>query len=182
MTSRIVIGIDPGVNGAIAILTDSEAFTFYDMPTRENSLGLREVDPYGVSQCIREICHSFQGAHIHAVLEQISVRMTNAQSVSQKIGRYAGMIEGVLASYDIKVTRVTPQAWKSYFRLLKTDKNMSRTIATEMFPAFGSHFRRVKDHDRAEALLMAVWGNDTECWLHSTPITYQTDDLSTLSH
>jgi hypothetical protein len=47
-----------------------------------------------------------------------------------------------------------PSVWKKYFGL-KHDKNASRTLGLRHFPQ--APLARVKDHDRAEALLLALY-------------------------
>lgn len=73
-------------------------------------------------------------------------------------GYASGLCEGVVCALGLRLLRVTPQTWKKAYRLApKADKSMSRHIATNLAPHLGEHFRKVKDHNRAEAFLIAYW-------------------------
>lgn len=68
----------------------------------------------------------------------------------------AWLIRGVLAGFGIPTTVVTATVWKRDMKL-NQDKELSRKRAIELFPAFATMFARKKDHNRAEAALLAVW-------------------------
>ena len=69
------------------------------------------------------------------------------------------MIKGVLSTLGIPFTPVSPSKWKKTFNLGK-DKNESRAAATRLFPDLASEFARKKDDGRAEAILIAKWGEN----------------------
>ncbi|MDO8605136.1 MAG: hypothetical protein Q7R40_01240, partial [Phaeospirillum sp.] len=50
-----------------------------------------------------------------------------------------------------------PGVWKRTLGLLKADKAASRARAVELYPEVAGRLTRVKDHGRAEALLLAEW-------------------------
>jgi len=66
-----------------------------------------------------------------------------------------GIWLGVLAALQLPYRRVRPQIWKKAFGLGK-DKEASRLKAMQLYP--GADLRRKKDHGRAEALLLAFYG------------------------
>jgi crossover junction endodeoxyribonuclease RuvC len=71
-------------------------------------------------------------------------------------GRSLGVIEGIIAAYDIPVTYVTPGVWtKGIGRGL--GKDASRARACELYPAHQKQFARVKDEGRADAVLIGAW-------------------------
>jgi len=61
-----------------------------------------------------------------------------------------------LTVLGIPFTFVSPSVWKRAMGLNGTDKEFARTRAKHFFPTAELH--RVKDHNRAEALLIAAYG------------------------
>lgn len=165
MTLRLVIGIDPGLNGSIALMADGEPSTVYDMPTCETVNGSREVDPWAVAKLIDGIVVAYIGTHVHVVLEAPAMRPGNARGNDTKAAQGVGILKGVLASHGVQWTVVQPQAWKRWQGLIGKGKDDSRMLATMKWPRHGLLFQRVKDDGRAEAMLMAQWGAATECWI-----------------
>lgn len=172
MTLRLIIGIDPGVNGAIALLADGRPSTVYDMPKRDRSSGGSEIDACALVKLIDGIAVAYIGTHVHAVLEPPSTRPGESPTNALKMGEGYGVLKGVLASHGIDWTETRPQTWKAWQGLANDKRNGivrtkddSRRVALSKWPTFGIHFQRVCDHDRAEAMLMAEWGNETECWI-----------------
>ena len=74
-----------------------------------------------------------------------------------KFGAPYGAVLGVLAALKIQTHLVAPAAWKKHFRL-DSDKEKSRALALRTFAASPEHFSRKKDHNRAEAALLALYG------------------------
>ena len=74
-----------------------------------------------------------------------------------KFGASYGAVRGVLAALQIRTHLVTPGVWKKHFRL-SSDKEASRALALRLFAASPEHFSREKDHNCAEAALLALYG------------------------
>jgi len=66
-----------------------------------------------------------------------------------------GVWLGILAALALPHTRVRPQVWKKAFSLGK-DKEAARLRAMQLFPT--AALRRKRDHGKAEALLLALYG------------------------
>jgi hypothetical protein len=86
-----------------------------------------------------------------------------------KYGRVTGALEAVLTISAIAITMVEPSKWKKHFHLQGADKEGARGLAIRQFPAEHRFFARKKDHGRAEATLIALYGVQTSLQL-STPI------------
>jgi len=56
---------------------------------------------------------------------------------------------------------VRPAKWKKYFNLIKTEKDASRTKVIEIFPYISSQLSRKKDSNKADAILIASFYNNT---------------------
>ena len=78
-------------------------------------------------------------------------------------GRAAGVMDGALAfCCPILVPEeVAPLRWQNFFRkkfdLGRNWEFDSRALAIRLFPDNTDFFSRVKDHNSADAVLLAVW-------------------------
>ena len=154
------IGIDVGLNGAIALLRPDNTLSIVDMPTGEVKVGnkvKRRIIPELLATSIEGMVGNF---HVVAMVEKVSA-MPSQGSVSMfQFGTSYGLVLGVLAALQIETHQVSPATWKRHFRLLSTGKDASRMKACSMFPAQAALFARVKDDGRAEAALLAVYGRE----------------------
>ena len=144
----IYIGVDPGKNGGIAILSD----TIQDVTVRVFS----EDELLHICKTFRKtfnedcICYL---EHVHAMPKQ-------GVSSTFNFGMNFGFIQGVLKAYAIPYELVTPQKWKKEFSCT-SDKNTSIEVCKRLFPDVNlkATERCRKDHDgMAEALLIAEYG------------------------
>ncbi|CAJ1958835.1 unnamed protein product [Sphenostylis stenocarpa] len=73
-----------------------------------------------------------------------------------------GLWIGILVSSGFSVIPVPSFTWKAKFELYgsMTSKDDSRRLASTLFPSLTSMLSRKKDHGRAEALLIAAYGQD----------------------
>lgn len=151
------IGIDPGISGAIAVLDDNPRV--YDMPVSAKLSGKgNQVDPYGLAHII---ANAAQGAStLTCYVEQVGPMPKQGVTSVFSFGRSAGVLEGVLAAFGLKTVMVRPQAWKKRAGLLKADKDAARTLAMQTWPSLSSELSRKKDVGRADALLIALHGDD----------------------
>jgi crossover junction endodeoxyribonuclease RuvC len=148
-----VLGIDPGVMGALALVTDNSADIF-DMPVRDLKRGRSikdEVDPHALRRIVAEIKPDV------AWLEKVGGIRGQAAGAAFNFGRGVGMIEGVLVSLDVPIERVAPLVWMKAMRAVGS-KTASRARACDLFPAIAEKFKRVKDDGRADAVLIARYG------------------------
>jgi len=154
----IILGIDPGLSGAMAFLdTDTGIIAVEDMPTVEvkrNNKLKREVSPQLVAAIIIK-------RHVGAAyLEKVNAMAGQGVSSVFSFGRSAGIMEGVLAAFDIPTTLVTPQAWQKAMNV-RDGKDGSRERAMQLFPASAELFQRKKDDGRSDAALIAKYGSQT---------------------
>lgn len=144
----IVIGIDPGLSGAI-VAVDGRDMAYHDMPTVEVR-GRRHVDAYR----LREILRGMDADMV--VLEHVQgVQGTGATSAFS-FGRGFGVVEGVLAALEKPTTFVRPQVWTKALGV-GSDKGEHRRAAMRAWPRYASVFSRVKDDGRADAALLCHW-------------------------
>ncbi|MDZ7906207.1 MAG: hypothetical protein U5N55_10840 [Cypionkella sp.] len=139
----ILLGIDPGVRGAIALFdTSSRAVSVIDMPDTTIALNdaIRDLPP--VFLCILE--------------KPYYPRTIGVQNVA-KIATAYGKIIGALTWRGIPVLEVTPASWKAALNL-SSSKAASREKASQLLPDSADQWARVKDDGRAEAALLAWYG------------------------
>jgi hypothetical protein len=123
----IYIGIDPGLEGAIAVLSDGKQPFVYPMPILE-SKGKREIEfaevrkillPYVVLDTIVAIERQIP---IGSKREKVTIAATGQQaevSISRGIAstgyfmENTGTLRGICIGLDLKHIRVLPQVWKS---------------------------------------------------------------------
>lgn len=150
----MICGIDPGKTGAIAFLYNNGKKDFFaevhDMPVFD-----REINASALADLLREMKPR------HTYVEKVTA-FNMGRTSAHSFGKSVGVIEGVLATLKLPRTLVIPQTWKKHFSLIKQDKSASRMLATRLFPQNTDDFLRAKDDGRAEALLIAKWGEDNE--------------------
>ena len=139
----IYIGIDPGKDGAMAIIWE---------------LGTVEIIPFS-REVYRNALTKCPDASCRCCLERVGAMPGQGVTSMFKFGENFGFIQGLLAAYFIPYELVTPQKWKKEFQITG-DKNSSIAVCKRLFPDAG--LRRTgrckKDHDgMAEALLMAEY-------------------------
>ena len=151
-----VIGIDPGLSGAVAVITGTDSLRVLDMPTmtvERNGKAKRQVS----ASELAEIIYILKSEDCHVYVEKVSAMAGQGVTSVFSFGRSFGMIEGILAAFKLPVTYVAPATWvKAVGR--GQGKDASRARAMEIFPNNQTDFKRVKDDGRADAALIAYWG------------------------
>ena len=167
MTLRVVVGIDPGLSGAVATLLDGEPGPMLDMPTRRVD-GVNEVAARQLATWLRELRAAHPGAFVLVCLEHVSAApmagRRQGTSSMFNFGDGFGQVKAVLDVLGLPVVRVRPATWKAHFSLSGkgVDKDAGRQLAIARFPSAADQLRRKKDGGRADALLLALWANTTD--------------------
>ena len=147
------IGVDPGISGAIAWIRYGKVLKLEDMPTVAKSTGKGlQVDAHGLAKLMAGNCSCL------VVVEAVSAMPGQGVTSMFSFGRSAGIIEGILAAYEIPYSFVRPQAWKKEFRLTGKDKDASRGLCLREHPEVADRLTRKKDNGRADAILIARYG------------------------
>ena len=160
----IIIGIDPGIKGAIAFYRPQDGkLKIYDMPKLEKENGRWEVDSMGVTKLVSRYVKGL--ASSIAVIEDVSA-MTYVDAKGNKRGQGAaasfafgkgvGQLLGVLAAHWIRVIPVKPSVWKSLMNV-SSDKSTSIALARERFPKYCNYFAKKSSDGRAEAALLCLF-------------------------
>jgi len=156
VNGKAVIGIDPGLSGAICLLDGLNRVTIWDMPTVEVLRGRktkRELDLTALSTIIFGITDEAV-----AYVEQVGAMPGQGVSSMFSFGKSYGGTLGILAALQVPVQEhVPPQRWQKALNVRK-GKDGSRLRASELLPSYMSLWARVKDDGRAEAALIAYYG------------------------
>ncbi len=151
-----ILGIDPGLDGAIAVLTETgELVEIHDMPTLlDGAKGRRAVNPALFASIVRSTHAS------RAYCELIGPRPTDGTTGAFGFGRTRGIIEGVLAAAGIPLEMIAPPVWKRASSIApgKENKDSARSVAISRWPSEAALFARKCDCDRAEAALIGLAG------------------------
>lgn len=160
----IYLGIDPGLTGAMAAVCTRRGFLgVYDIPTCSNGqVGgsmRRWVDVGELVTWFRSwrlaVDAADEGGVVACMERPIPMPSLPAQTIASQFDT-VGALRGFLGARGDEVVMVEPARWKRAYGLGK-DKAASRETAARLYPAAGKHLARARDHNRAEALLLADW-------------------------
>jgi crossover junction endodeoxyribonuclease RuvC len=152
----IVIGIDPGLSGAVAFYDpDHDTIDVFDTPTIGNKKQRVINAPLFSSQIEERVKDHMPW--VTAYLEDVHAMIGWGIGSAFRFGESKGVVQGIIGALAIKLVRVSPQKWKKALGLSR-DKDSSRKLAVEIFPKHAGLFARVKDDNRAEAALIAKYG------------------------
>ncbi len=158
-----LLACDPGLSGAICFVQDGAVVELLDMPTRADGSN-REVDVMAVCRRIDKYKPR------HAIIENVQpmpsipgadgVRRGMGAASSFRFGFATGQIRAVTVCYGMEVRLVHPISWKRWAGLKGSDKEQSRQKALQMMPGAVRWLGLKKDHNKAESLLLALYGLD----------------------
>ncbi len=152
----MIIGVDPGLNGAIALVDGEKLVNVLDMPVIPKPTGKgNEINGYFLADIIREMI--FRGATCMWI-ERVGAMPRDGKAGAFSFGRAAGAPYYIAATLNLRCRQVAPITWKRHHRLLRQDKQQSRALALSMWPAMRDQFRLNRHVDRAEAALIAAYG------------------------
>jgi len=166
----VVIGMDPGISGAIGILSpNGDLIQVHDMPvfvtTKKVAGKTKNKSRINVHE-LGAILKGYSGAR--AVIERVSPRPGEGTVSSFTFGTASGALHGAAGALDMRIEEPTPAQWKKHFRL-SADKNAARQAATRRWPEQASMFKRVMDAGRAEACLIALYAIETGAGMAQEP-------------
>ena len=157
----IIIGIDPGVSGAISVLENKKVVEIFDMPTMiEGKKNKRQVNGAQLTNIIKERLNNDK--EIIVVVEHVNAMPGQGVTSMFNFGQSFGVIKGVCSALGLPIYFVRPTKWKKHFNLIKTNKEASRTKVIEVYPEISSKLSRKKDSNKADAILIARYFNDTQ--------------------
>ena len=177
----VIIGIDPGKSGAIAIKSD-DRYSVFDIPTITVISGkgknLKKSVDYDIpalhTLLVSLVCVARRIEPVYAVVERAEAVTYGATSARGSYhnsaqtnfskGRGYGIIEALLQINGICIiAQPLPRVWKRALGLTDSSKayndkkEASRLMALDLHPELSDRLQRKKDNGRAEALLLIEW-------------------------
>tara|TARA_S200000501_G_C20743954_1_gene708622 strand:- start:254 stop:748 length:495 start_codon:yes stop_codon:yes gene_type:complete len=158
----LIIGIDPGISGAICFMHFGEIIDIIDMPLMaDGKKNKRQLNGSQICHEIRSRIKNINNKEIFVVIEHISAMPGQGVTSMFNFGQSFGVLKGICAAMQLSLYFVRPVKWKKYFNLLNAEKDASRTKVIEIFPKISSKLSRKKDINKADAILIASFFNNT---------------------
>ena len=155
-----IIGIDPGLSGAIAVLDNNKVIRVYDMPVMaEGKKNKRQLNSAQLVNIIKENIKNYE--EINVVVEQVNAMPGQGVTSMFNFGQTFGAIKGVCAALSLPIFFIRPSKWKKYFELINSSKDSSRTKVIEMYPSIANQLSKKKDVNKSDAILIARFFSDT---------------------
>jgi crossover junction endodeoxyribonuclease RuvC len=145
-----VLGVDPGVGGALALLVNSELVEIADVPVVEVR-GKRRIDPAQLVTLIASWKPDI------AIVEHAAAMPKQGVSSMFGFGKSAGLVLGVLAGLRVPTTEITAAKWKRALQV-PAGKDGARARAGQLLPTAAHHWPLKRHDGRAEAALLALFG------------------------
>ena len=116
----LIIGIDPGITGAICFFEDGEIKDVIEMPNM--AVGEKNKRQINGSQIFNEISVRIKDIpkkEILIVMEQVSAMPGQGVTSMFNFGQSFGVIKGICSAMQLSVHLVRPVKWKKYYSLIK---------------------------------------------------------------
>ena len=156
----IIIGVDPGISGAISIIENKKILEVYDTPTMiDGKKNKRQINSAQVTNIIKERLN--KDNDVVVVVEQVNAMPGQGVTSMFNFGQSFGILKGICSAMQLPMFFVRPAKWKKYFNLINSEKDASRTRAIEIFPYFSTQLSKKKDTNKADAILIASFYYET---------------------
>jgi crossover junction endodeoxyribonuclease RuvC len=157
-----IIGVDPGSPLAIGVL-DSEAgpiATYTDEAVAAQIVKTGHKTASWVNQAALVTAILENERPDLVVIERVGIRPNESLTSGVPFVGSMFLVEGICSGLGLRCRLVSPSVWKPAMGIkvsLKNPKEPARVRALEEWPDRASWFARKKDHNIAEALLLALY-------------------------
>lgn len=158
MNLQRVLGIDPGLGGALALIADGYVQEVIDMPIQAKAFGSgNQVHVPKLLSVLMVVDPTFVVIERSQPMQGQGKRQSPAGAFS--MGDSFGSLRACVESLTLPCVYVPATTWKTQLGLAGKRKNADApiTLATQLYPNSERWLQRKKDHDRAEAILLAHW-------------------------
>ena len=147
-----ILAVDPGVTGAWATIGGRKLTQVFDLEV--NSVGsTNQIDAAAFKAVLREYLPDV------VVIEDNRANSVNGSKANYSMGLSMGIVLGVAIGSGFAVGRIKPVEWQRVMGLSSIAaaqrKDAHRARARELWPEMADRFKLKKDHNRADAALMA---------------------------
>jgi crossover junction endodeoxyribonuclease RuvC len=145
----LVLAVDPGLSGAVVVCGRGDMTIKRDFRSEQD-----------ITAAVTEL---IKLSPDYLVMELAGARPGQGVCSTFSFGKAAGVALGALqaAAAGKPIETVAPLKWKGFYRkhfgIQKGCEVDSRVIASHLFPQFAAYFKRKKDHNSADAFLIALW-------------------------
>ena len=155
-----IIGIDPGLSGAIAVLENNKVLSIFEMPVMsEGKKNKRQLNSAQLVTLLKD--NISENEEVSVVVEQVNAMPGQGVTSMFNFGQTFGAIKGVCAALRLPIFFVRPSKWKKHFELINSSKDSSRTKAIEMYPSLSDDLAKKKDVNKSDAILIARFYSET---------------------
>lgn len=173
----LFIGVDPGLTGAVAAIYGTTV-EFYDTPVLPIKVGKtmkNQMDAAACSLLLSQLTAAHRDDCMVTIekvqpMPSFKVQRKGEEPREQQMGSTSafnfgmgfGIWQGICAALLLPYQLVHPATWKRFLmKDMEKGKNAGRVKALQLYPRTASKLARVKDHGRADALLLAHYGKVT---------------------
>ena len=158
----LIIGMDPGISGAICFFENGEVKEIIDIPSMaDGKKNKRQINGPQVYNEISSRIKNTPKKEIVVVIEQVSAMPGQGVTSMFNFGQSFGVLKGICSAMQLSMRFIRPAKWKKYFGLIKTEKDASRTKVIEIFPYISSQLSKKKDSNKADAILISSFFHNT---------------------
>lgn len=165
----IVLGFDPGITGAGAIIGLPSGPVVFDLPAIElprpeghEGSARRRLHAARLYEILIE--HLSGRSDVFAITEALSTggRNSSVMTIGSQY-RTRGALEATMDLVGVPLEEVYPASWKRLYGLHGKAESVAavsleaRQLVCKLYPDLAGHVQRSKDHNRAEAVLIAHW-------------------------
>lgn len=156
-----IIGVDPGCPLTLGVLTDGSPTATYsddEVAAKVVKSGRKHASYVNQAALITNILRKESPDLV--IIERVTIRPTESLTAGVPFVGSMFLVEGICSGLGLPYKLVAPSVWKPAMKIkvtLQSPKEPARVRALETWPAFADWFARKKDHNRAEALLLAQW-------------------------
>ena len=155
-----IIGIDPGLNGAIAVMENNKVKEIFDVPVMpEGKKNKRQLNSAQLVKLLKDIVPKDE--EVAVIVENVSAMPGQGVTSMFNFGQTFGAIKGICAALGLPIFFVRPAKWKKHFDLINSSKDASRTKAIEMYPSLSDQLSKKKDVNKSDAILIARFYSET---------------------
>ena len=158
----LIIGIDPGITGAICFFEDRKIIDLIEMPNMAE--GKKQKKQVNGAQIYNEILlrvKNMDKQNIKVVIEHVTAMPGQGVTSMFNFGQSFGVLKGICSAMQLPMYFVRPAKWKKYYSLINSKKDASRTKVIEIFPYISSQLSKKKDSNKADAILLASFFFET---------------------
>src|SRR5262245_26605436 len=163
----VYLGIDPGLDGALALYDSGQNVVLgaFPVPTLDIERGgndKREVDIHRLIDDTAKLVLPYSGARV--LMERVGAMPKQGATSMFSFGRTAGILEAAIVGLALPLTKVAPAVWKRALGCTK-DKDKTLQRASELIPSSVLFWTPAKGERTkaqctgiAEAALLAYYG------------------------